>query len=193
MEPTKTGNREKILQIALDLFAVQGYESTGIQAIVDQSDITKPTLYHYFGNKRGLLDAIIAEYGGKMFQIIQQGSVYNHDIVMNLTVLTRNMIGFALANQAFYRFHIALSSAAPENEGYAAYLPLKTAITACLENLFIAAVPDHGNMRGREKAYSETFQGMVRTWAMLVLNREIELTDVILQRAVHQFMHGIFS
>ncbi len=193
MESIKPGNRQNILQTALDLFAIKGYESVGIQEIVDQSGITKPTLYHYFGNKRGLLDAIIAEYGGKMFTVIEQGSVYNHDLVMNLTILTRELINYALVNQAFYRFHIALSASAPDNAGFAAYLPLKTSINECLEQMFIKAALDHGNMIGREKAYSETFQGMVRTWAMLVLNREIELTDQTLYRAVHQFMHGIFS
>lgn len=193
MEPIKTGNRENILTIALDLFAIRGYESVGIQEIVDQSDVSKPTLYHYFGNKRGLLDAIFALYGGRMFTVVQQGTVYNHDIVMNLTILTREMINFALSNQAFYRFNIALSAAAPDNAGFAACLPLKTGINASLEKLFVEAASDHGNMKGREKAYSETFQGMVRTWAMLVLNKEIELTEETLHRAVHQFMHGIFS
>jgi len=67
------------------------------------------------------------------------------------------------------------------------------AVLVGLGLLFIAAAADHGNMRGREKAYSETFQGMVRTWAMLVLNKEIELTEETLHRAFHQLMHGIFS
>ena len=193
MDHSKHDNKATILETALGLFSVRGYESVGIQEIVDKSNITKPTLYHYFGNKRGLLDAIIAVYGEKMFSTIEQSCKYNKDIVMNLTILTRELINFALSNQAFYRFSIALSAAAPNNEGYAAYLPLKTGINSSLEKLFISAACDHGNMRGREKAYSETFQGMVQTWAMLVLNREIELTDEILYRAVHQFMHGIFS
>ena len=186
-------NRETILKTALNLFAIQGYDSTGIQEIVDKSGITKPTMYHYFGNKRGLLDAIIEEYGGKMYADIQQGAAYNHDIVMNLTVLTRQMIAFALANASFYRFHIALSSAAPDSEGYVAYQPLRKGINECLERMFVEASADHGNMKGRERAYSETFQGMVRTWAMLVLNNEATLNDQTLTRAVHQFMHGIFS
>jgi TetR/AcrR family transcriptional regulator len=184
METQKPDNRTNILNMALDLFAVKGYESVGVQEIADQAGISKPTLYHYFGNKRGLLDAIIASWGGKMYAVIDTGAQYNHDIVMNLTVLTRGMISYALANQAFYRFHLALSASAPENAGYTAYLPLRTSINAS---------GDHGNMRGREKSYSETFQGMVRTWAMLVLNKEAELTDDMLFRAVHQFMHGIFS
>jgi len=189
----ETGNRENIIQQALDLFALHGYESTGIQEIVDTSGISKPTLYHYFGNKRGLLDAIIALNGRKMFEIVEQGCVYNHDLVMNLTVLTRGMINFALSNQAFYRFYQALSAAAPENQGYAACEPLHTSINASIEKLFLEASGDHGNMKGRQVSYSHAFQGMCHTWAMLIINKKIELNDATLTRAVHQFMHGIFS
>jgi len=189
----KQSTRETILSIALDLFSLRGYESVGTQEIVDKSGITKPTLYHHFGSKRGLLDAIIADQGGKMHGIVERGTVYNHDLVMNLTLLTRELITFALTNQSFYRLHLALMSSAPETETYHAYLPLRTGINTLLETMFIEAAKDHGNMKGREKAYSETFQGMARTWSTLIVNRELELTDELLYKAVHQFMHGIFS
>ncbi len=32
-----------------------GYDAMGIQRIVEAARITKPTLYHYFGSKQGLL------------------------------------------------------------------------------------------------------------------------------------------
>ncbi len=190
---SKTPTRETILTTALGLFSFQGFESTGIQEIVEKSGITKPTLYHYFGNKRGLLDAIIADFGGKLFEIVNRDTEYNHDIVMNLTVLTRDIIHFAVAHPSFYRLQIALSSAAPDSASYQAYLPLREGLSGSIERMFENAVPDHGNMRGRAKAYSETFMGMVRTWAMLVLNNEIQFDNDMLTRAVHQFMHGIFS
>ncbi|HNY22187.1 MAG TPA: helix-turn-helix domain-containing protein [Treponemataceae bacterium] len=189
----KAKTREVILKTALDLFALQGFESTGVQEIVNKSGITKPTLYHHFGNKRGLLDAIITEWGSQLFEIVERDAEYNHDIVMNLTVLTRDIISFALANQAFFRFQITLSSGAPDSVSFMAYQPLRVGINGCVEHMFNLAIADHGNMKGREKAYSETFIGMTRTWAMLVLNKEITLDDAMLTQAVHQFMHGIFS
>ncbi|OQA64238.1 MAG: Biofilm operon icaADBC HTH-type negative transcriptional regulator IcaR [Spirochaetes bacterium ADurb.Bin269] len=189
----ETSTRHTILVKALDLFSLKGYESASVQEICDQSGITKPTLYHHFGSKRGVLDAIIGEYGGAMFSIIERESSYNHDLVMNLKALTRSLIGFALSNQSFYRLYITLSAAAPETQGYAAYQSLRTGIDGCIESMFRKAAEDHGNMRGREKAYSETFQGVVRTWTMLVLNKETQLTDDTLHAIVHYYMHGIFS
>ena len=189
----ETDNRAKIMQTALDLFAIQGYDATGVQEIAEKSDITKPTLYHYFGSKRGLLDAIIGEHGKKLYEVIDSGCIYNHDLVMNLTILTRGMITAALADQAFFRFYRALEAAAPDSESYHACEPIRTGINERLEDLFTAASADHGNMKDRAKPYSHSFQGMYNTWAMLVLNKEIQLTDDVLHRSVHQFMHGIFS
>ena len=55
------------------------------------------------------------------------------------------------------------------------------------------AAKDHGNMRGRQRAYAATFLGMINTYIGLALNGYADLTDEVLYQAVHQFMHGIFS
>jgi len=189
----RTDTKTAILETALDLFALRGFESVGTQEIVDKAGVSKPMLYHYFNHKRGLLDAIIAEYGGKFFHTISQAAEYNHDIVFTLNAITRESVRFALANQAFFRLKMTLSVSAPESETYAAYRPLREGMNQCFETLFIAASQDHGNMKGREKSYSESFQGMLGVWSLLFLNKELELSDETLKRAVHQFMHGIFS
>jgi TetR/AcrR family transcriptional regulator len=189
----KDSTKSTILTIALDMFALRGYDSVGVQEIVDTAGVTKPTLYHHFGNKRGLLDAIISQYGSKLFEIIQRATTYHHDLVMNLTILTREYLAFALSEQSFFRFHLALLSAAPNNPTATAYQPLRSSINAEMERLFHEAAHDHGNMKGRERIYSENFQGILRTWALLVVNKEVELSDESLSRIVHFFMHGIFS
>ena len=51
--------KEKILSCAEELFYLKGYDGTGVQEIVEQAGITKPTLYYYFGSKRGLLDQLL--------------------------------------------------------------------------------------------------------------------------------------
>ena len=51
-------NREAILSEALHLFYVRGYDAVGVQEIVDAAGVTKPTLYYYFGSKKGLLETL---------------------------------------------------------------------------------------------------------------------------------------
>ena len=42
-------------------FYEKGYDAIGVQEIADAAGVTKPTLYHYFGSKYGLLQAVAME------------------------------------------------------------------------------------------------------------------------------------
>ena len=50
---------ERILSTALDLFAVKGYDATAVREICEAACITKPTLYHFYGSKDGVLQALM--------------------------------------------------------------------------------------------------------------------------------------
>ena len=65
VESRKMDNRENILTCALELFYQRGYDAVGIQEICQAAGITKPTLYHYFGSKYGLLEVLLErEFSG---------------------------------------------------------------------------------------------------------------------------------
>ena len=51
--------RANLLESALNLFAAYGYDGVGVQQICDAAGVTKPTLYHYFGSKRGVLETLM--------------------------------------------------------------------------------------------------------------------------------------
>ncbi len=46
--------RDRLLKVALQLFAQKGFESTSIREIASAAEVTKPTIYYYFKNKEGL-------------------------------------------------------------------------------------------------------------------------------------------
>ena len=48
----KSNTREEILEAALDLFAVNGYEATSISQLADAVGIRKASLYSHFANKQ---------------------------------------------------------------------------------------------------------------------------------------------
>jgi AcrR family transcriptional regulator len=70
--------KERILQVALDLFARSGYEHTGLTQIAKQVGITKPALYYYFHSKEELyaelLDRFIVDVRAKFVSIPAGGS-----------------------------------------------------------------------------------------------------------------------
>jgi AcrR family transcriptional regulator len=53
--------RTRILRTAVDLFARQGYEATGMRAIADAVDLRPATLYYYFPSKDDLMAALLTD------------------------------------------------------------------------------------------------------------------------------------
>lgn len=51
--------RERILEVATELFLAQGYESTSIEAVAVRAGISKRTLYHRFDDKAALFGAVV--------------------------------------------------------------------------------------------------------------------------------------
>ncbi len=50
--------RERILDVALDLFTEQGYDGTSLRQIAEQLGVTKAALYYYFESKEDILMAL---------------------------------------------------------------------------------------------------------------------------------------
>jgi hypothetical protein len=80
-----------------------------------------------------------------------------------------------------------------ESDAFKAVATVNERQQKILEALFLQAANDHGNMRGRHQMYAATFLGMLNTYIALALNGYAKLDDDLVRKAVHQFMHGIFS
>jgi TetR/AcrR family transcriptional regulator len=186
-------NRSTILSRALDLWSGRGYDAVGVQEIVDSAGITKPTMYHYFGSKRGLLDALIEERSAGLREALERAADYRGDLPLTLETVARTYFDFALKNASFYRMQLAFWFAPSQSDGYQAILARNLNQHAILERLFAAAANDHGNMRGRHQAYAATFLGMVNTYIGLHLNGYATLDERLVHEAVRQYMHGIYS
>lgn len=50
--------REKILDVALDLFSDQGFDGTSMREIAQRLGITKPSIYYHFASKEDILLAL---------------------------------------------------------------------------------------------------------------------------------------
>jgi len=54
--------RDRILKVAVKLFAENGYTGTSVNQIVNLAGTTKPMLYYYFQNKEGLYRELILAF-----------------------------------------------------------------------------------------------------------------------------------
>jgi AcrR family transcriptional regulator len=69
IRPDEPGH-EKVLAAGLELFGERGYHETSIADIGARAGIAKSVLYHYFGSKAGLYEAIAeAETGALLEQV----------------------------------------------------------------------------------------------------------------------------
>lgn len=59
MAKSKGNTRIEILEAALDLFSVYGYEATSISQLADAVGIRKASLYSHFSGKQDILDNVI--------------------------------------------------------------------------------------------------------------------------------------
>ena len=59
LEGDQMNTKEKILNAALDLFSVRGYEDTSVVEIAEAVGIKAPSLYKHFGSKQAIFSAIL--------------------------------------------------------------------------------------------------------------------------------------
>ena len=56
---TSYDTRKKIFTVAARLFADKGYNAVSMREISEQSGLSKPTIYYYFGSKEGIYKELV--------------------------------------------------------------------------------------------------------------------------------------
>ncbi len=106
MENT-TGKKDMIINIAFGYFLNIGYEATTVRMICKEANIEPPTLYYYFGSKRGLffavVDQMLADYQ-KMGQM--DFSEVDVDPEKRLEAIYENSIKYAVACKNETKFYL---------------------------------------------------------------------------------------
>jgi AcrR family transcriptional regulator len=65
--------RARIQQVALELFAEQGYERTSLREIAERLDVTKAALYYHFKSKEDIVLSFTEDYFGRLDALIVWG------------------------------------------------------------------------------------------------------------------------
>jgi AcrR family transcriptional regulator len=73
-ELPRGGTRERIQEIALELFAEQGYEKTSLREIAERLGVTKAALYYHFKSKEDIVRSFIEDYRAELEQVIAWGA-----------------------------------------------------------------------------------------------------------------------
>ena len=101
-------SNDRILKRALALFSEKGYDATSVREICEAAEITKPTLYHFYGSKEGVYQAIVEGALERfrtdmMRSLAGEGSLRDH-----LARMARVYVDAAVRDPDLTRFVMAL-------------------------------------------------------------------------------------
>ncbi len=69
-----SARREQLLDVALTVFARQGYHGTSMNDVAEAAGVTKPVLYQHFDSKRHLYLALLDEVGNRLRTLIAKAT-----------------------------------------------------------------------------------------------------------------------
>ncbi|MCF7805624.1 MAG: TetR/AcrR family transcriptional regulator [Candidatus Marinimicrobia bacterium] len=101
MTPAENGNqanREKILEVAANLFANHGYNGVSVREIAEAADVTKPVIYYYFENKEDLHRTLIQTAFRHAAEIHEQVYQSNQPADKQLRDIMRSHFRYCLEN-----------------------------------------------------------------------------------------------
>ena len=104
--------RQRLLDVGLKLFANRGYAGTSVQDITDEAQVTKPTLYYYFGNKEGLFQALVDHAMDERLRLMQEAAPPEKPTVDQLADITTALTAFARRQPDLLRLTFAVVFAA---------------------------------------------------------------------------------
>ena len=113
MLTTDSNTRQQVLQAALKKFADCGYEGTSVQDIVEAAQVTKPTLYYYFGNKAELYQALVDYAHDERRRLMQAAAQRGDALADKLVEILAAVFDFLQNNRDLMRIAFATAFAAP--------------------------------------------------------------------------------
>ncbi|MFI5678597.1 TetR/AcrR family transcriptional regulator [Streptomyces cellulosae] len=86
----RRGNtRQRIQDVALDLFAEQGYEKTSLREIAEHLDVTKAALYYHFKTKEEILVSVYEDRTRPILDLIEWGRQQPHTLETKQEIVRR--------------------------------------------------------------------------------------------------------
>jgi AcrR family transcriptional regulator len=89
VSPRPTNTRQRIQDVALELFAERGYDKTSLREIADQLGVTKAALYYHFRAKEDILVAIVEDFGRAIDELAAWSAEQPRSYEANREILSR--------------------------------------------------------------------------------------------------------
>ncbi|MFC9681992.1 TetR/AcrR family transcriptional regulator [Streptomyces sp. NPDC056948] len=102
----RRGNtRQRIQDVALELFAEQGYEKTSLREIAERLDVTKAALYYHFKTKEEILVSIFEDLTQPIDDLVEWGRQQPHTLATKQEIVRRYAEALSHAAPLFRFMH----------------------------------------------------------------------------------------
>ncbi|SED11975.1 TetR/AcrR family transcriptional regulator [Streptomyces sp. TLI_105] len=101
MAQARGNTRQRIQDVALELFAEQGYEKTSLREIAERLDVTKAALYYHFKTKEDILVGIFEDLTRPMDELIAWGREQPATVETKREILRRYQVALRAAAPLF--------------------------------------------------------------------------------------------
>ena len=191
MPASSDDTRAELLDRALDLFAAYGYDGAGVQQICGAAGVTKPTLYHHFGSKRGLLETLMERRLETLHAALAKEPAPGDDIAAALTAVAEATFAFAAAERTFYRLYLTLWFAPIRSEAYDVARGFHERHFAAVERLFREADRETSALEGSSRLLAAAFLGLLNNHVGLALNNYAALNPKLARHTARAFLYGV--
>src|SRR5215831_10415799 len=99
----RTDTRSRVQQVALELFAEQGYEKTSLREIAERLGVTKAALYYHFKSKEDIVHSFTEDYFAEFDALLDWAKDQPPGDQTRREILDR-YVGIVLASKEVFRF-----------------------------------------------------------------------------------------
>jgi AcrR family transcriptional regulator len=122
--------RTSILEAAAELLAHSSVADVSTRAVCEAAGVGAPTLYRHFGDKEGLLSAVV-DYGFDQYLASKRAAEPSEDPVQDLRNGWDSHVAFALSHPNYYRLMYSPAVRTPPAAAFEAHRLLEVVLERC--------------------------------------------------------------
>ena len=183
---------EHIARVAADLFAHQGFDATAVREIVEAAEVTKPTLYYYYGSKMGLAEALLTRPLETLCSTLEAVVRDEPDPVRVLVRLIESHFRFCREAPNRARLAYAVLFGPSDSSLAGMLMPYAERFDVLWQGavsrlVAVGSIPDNADTR---EGLSAALRGLVVIHTVDYLYRDRPLADDLPDRLVGQLLQG---
>ncbi len=183
--------KHRIIRAAVQLFAQKGYDATSVREVAEAADITKPTLYYYFGSKEGLGVAILQEAQQKMEAYLREGTKDATGVYDRLVGFVEAHFRGCMEEKELSQFLYGLSFSPQQSTLKFDVKSFQGGSMDMLNGMLDAGTKDGIIREGVRDDANRILMGIINIHLMGFLKLGLDLSRERAERAVRLFLEGV--